>query len=212
MKPAARAPSASRARGYTVVEVMMALAVLTLSASGIIAMQKATLVANTNARNLATATGIAQSWMERVRADAQSWNEQGNVPDISQTAWLTSAATAPPSSGGGWFTPNTVNYLGSFPAGTTESDVMGADLLRAADKTAFGVAFCTQLRLTRFSATKTGALAAFYPTVRVEVRVAWDRLGGQLNCAALPAGWDTEDGRYGTVYLVSAAMENAAPY
>jgi len=190
----------------------MALAVLTLGASGVIAIQKATLVANTNARNLATATAVAQSWIERLRTDAQSWNEQGNVPDISQTAWLTSSSSSPPSSGGGWFTPNLVNYLGSFPAGAAEADVMGADLIRAADKTSFGTAFCTQIRLTRFSNTKTGGLASFYPTIRIEARVAWDRLGGQLDCAAMPAGWETNIGRYGSVYLVSAAMENAAPF
>ena len=32
------------------------------------------------------------------------------------------------------------------------------------------------------------------------------------NCAALPTGWDANPGRYGTVYLVSAALENLAPY
>ncbi|MFT3767339.1 MAG: prepilin-type N-terminal cleavage/methylation domain-containing protein [Minicystis sp.] len=216
MRRALSRPEASRprrgSRGYTVVEVMMALAVLTLSASGVIAIQKATLIANTNARNLVTANAIAQSWVERLRADAQSWNEQGNVPDISQTAWLTSASGSPPASGGGWFTPNVINYGSSFPAGTSEADVMGADLLRAADKTSFGTAFCTQIRLTRFNTNKTGNLAPFYRTVRIEVRVAWDRVGGQLDCTAMPTGWDTDVGRYGSVYLVSAALENAAPF
>ncbi len=87
---------------------------------------------------------------------------------------------------------------------------MGADLIHPADIAAFGTAFCTQLRLTRFSGTKSGALAAFYPAVRVEVRVVRHRAGAQLNCAALPTGWDTDVGQYGSVYLVSAAVENAA--
>ncbi|APR81861.1 Hypothetical protein A7982_07210 [Minicystis rosea] len=190
----------------------MALAILTLGAAGVIAMQKATLVANTNARNLATANAIAQSWIERIRVDAQAWNEQGNTPDISQTAWLTSSATSPPATNGGWFTPNQIQFAQSYPAGSTEADIMGADLLQAADKSSFATAFCTQLRLTRFAGTKTGALVSLYPLVRVEVRVVWDRAGAALNCNALPSGWDGNAGRYGSVYLVSAAMENAAPF
>ena len=51
--------------GYTMVEVMMALAILTIAASGIVAMQKATLVGNMKSRNLATASQVAQAWMSR---------------------------------------------------------------------------------------------------------------------------------------------------
>ena len=47
---------------------------------------------------------------------------------------------------------------------------------------------------------------------RAEVRVVWDRQGQKLNCAALPAGWDTDVGRYGSVYLVSAVTMNPAPF
>ena len=49
-----------RARlGYTVIEVMMALAVLSIGATGVIAMQKAALIGNVRARNLTTASAIA---------------------------------------------------------------------------------------------------------------------------------------------------------
>jgi type IV pilus assembly protein PilV len=199
----------TRARGYTVVEVMMALAVLTLGASGVIAMQKATLIANTNARNLATASGIASSWVEKLRADILRWNEQAGTADISDTAWITSAATSPPSSGGGWFTPNTTAYGGSQPTGAANFDVMGGEL-HPGDTAALLPAFCTQIRLTRFSNSTTGNLGMFYKMVRIEVRVRWDRRGG--DCTAAPSGWELDVGRWGTVYLVSAAMENKAPY
>jgi type IV pilus assembly protein PilV len=199
------------ARGYTVVEVMMALAVLTLGASGVIAMQKATLIANTNARNLATATALAQSWVERLRVDAQAWNEQGGSPDITQTAWISAAAGSPPAGGGGWFTPNLVSFGASKPAGAPSADVMGVDLFPG-DSASLAAAFCPQLRLTRFATSSSDKLAAFYRVVRVEVRVVWDRHGQKLNCNALPAGWDTAVGDYGSVYLVSAVTENAAPF
>ena len=197
--------------GYTIVEVMMALAVLTLGAAGVIALQKATLIANTNARNLATATAIGQAWMERLRIDALGWNEMASLPDIAQTAWLGPAGTAAPANGAGWFTPTTVAFGGTLPAGSPTADVLGADLY-AGDEPKLVPAFCTQVRLTRFAGTKDAALGALYRSMRIEVRVLWDRLGQQVDCATLPAGWDVEVGRYGTVYLVSAAMENPAPF
>jgi type IV pilus assembly protein PilV len=210
------------ARGFTVVEVMMALAVLTLGASGLIVMQKATLIANTNARNMAVANMIAQSWVERVRADAQAWNDQGGTSDfLTDTEWLKSAGTSPPAAGAGWFTPVGVATLNNFPAGQPAADIMGADLEGGEP---FGTGFCTQLRLTRFATSPTGTLGNLYRVVRVEVRVFWDRARQPLpaQCLGLPAGTDAEGnaeldisadtGRYGSVYLVSAAMENAAPF
>jgi type IV pilus assembly protein PilV len=211
-----------RVRGYTVIEVMMALAVLTLGASGVIAMEKATLLANTNARNMAVATMIAQSWIERVRADAQAWNDQGGTSDfLNDTIWLKSAGTVPPMGGAGWFTPVGVATLSNFPAGQPAADVMGAD---PALLDPYPPAFCTQLRLTRFATSPTDPLASVYRVVRVEVRVFWDRARQPMpvTCAGIPGGTDAEGnaeiditsdtGRYGSVYLVSSAMENASPF
>lgn len=201
-----------KSRGYTVVEVMMALVVLTLGAVGVVAMQRAVAMGNTNARNLATANGIAQSWVERLRADAQVWNDQGGTPDISDTGWLNTAGTSPPAAGAGWTTPATIAYGAGTPAGTDTADIMGADLLRPADATSFGVAYCTQIRLTRFANAPSGALASYYKLVRIEVRVIWDRLTQRINCAGLPANFETNIGRYGAVYVVAAAMQNTAPF
>ena len=53
-----------RARGYTVIEVMIALTLLAIGTSGIIAMQKVTSVTNREARNLVIANQIARTWME----------------------------------------------------------------------------------------------------------------------------------------------------
>jgi type IV pilus assembly protein PilV len=205
----------SRRRGYTVVEVMMALVVLTLGTVGVIAMQRAVAMGNTNARNLATANAIAESWVERLRTDAQSWNDQGSTPDIAgDTGWLKDAVTASPTNGSGWIaTPPVVAYGANTPAGTYEADIMGADLMLAADKAKFATAYCTQYRLTRFSnSPTTGALADYYRIVRIEVRVIWDRLTQQIDCTALPSGWDSQIGRYGTVYVVASALQNKAPF
>ena len=136
-----RRRSSTASRGYTVMEVMMSLAILGVGASGVMAMQKATLLANTSAKNLATANFIAESWMERLRVDALQWNEPQGLPtDIGDTAWL-NTATANPL----WQIPATV-----LPAGGSAADVTGADALITDPIPVAASAFCTQLRQTRF--------------------------------------------------------------
>lgn len=201
------------ARGYTVIEVMMALAVLTLGAAGVIAMQKSTLISNTNARNLVTANSLAQSWMERMRVDALSWNEPAGTPDIGDTKWLQKL-------GAGWFTPD-VTAAAVAPVGSPQADIMGADVY-GADTAA--TSFCTQARLTRFTtnpatcaATALNAgdpqLCSLYRMIRVEIRVYWDKTGRVLDCSqALPPDYsDGQLARYGFVYLISAVLENNSP-
>ena len=61
-------------RGYTVIEVMIALTLLAVGTSGIIAMQKVTAIANRDAKTLVIATQVARTWVERLRADATQWN------------------------------------------------------------------------------------------------------------------------------------------
>lgn len=206
-----------RARGYTVIEVIMALAVLTLGAAGVIAMQKATLISNTQARNLATANTLAQGWVERLRVDSLAWTDTGypGIPsNLPSTKWLNNV-------GVGWFSPAATIATVS-PTGTSPADIMGADIY-GADLGNVNPAFCSQARLTRFTqnpstcATSTVALGAgdsnlctLYRMIRVEVRVYWDKSGNVLDCTtALPADYTLN--RYGFVYLVSAILENNAP-
>lgn len=188
----------SRQRGYTVVEVLAALAVLTLGVTGVIAMQKAALIGNTNARNLVTANDIAQAWMERMRVDALSWNAPGGVPDLnSDTMWLKNV-------GAGWFSPQ-ANSAALQPVGSPQADLMAADVF-AGDTSA--TAFCTQARLTQFSTSPN--LWALSRMIRVEIRVYWDKTGRPLDCtAALPTNYTLS--RYGFVYVVSAVLENNSP-
>lgn len=193
-----------RRRGFSVVEVMLALAVLTAGAAGVIAMQKATLISNTAARNLVTANGIAQSWMERMRVDALAWNNPGGIPDLNtDTIWLRN----PPGTqalGTGWVAPATSTVTG-FPSGAPLEDVMGADIFSGDPSTP---GFCTQVRLTQFSSNPN--LWALARMIRVEVRVYWDMTGRAVNCsAALPTDYTL--GRYGFVYLVSSVLENNSP-
>lgn len=61
------------ARGYTMVELMMAIALLTVSVLGIISLQKVTVVTNTHAKNLAMAQRIAQAVSGQLQLEATQW-------------------------------------------------------------------------------------------------------------------------------------------
>jgi type IV pilus assembly protein PilV len=193
-----RAPRSGR--GFTVIEVMMGLAVLTIGSLTVVSMQKATLIANTNARNLAAATEVAQAWIERLRVDALAWNNPGGNPDITtDTVWLKNVNTI------GWFSPATSIYTNAFPAGAPGADVMGADIF-SGDPSA--TAFCVQARLLQYG--QQPALWALARLVRAEVRVYWDKTGAPVNCATAQTG--ALPSNYGAVYLVSGVLENNSPY
>src|SRR5580704_14182035 len=69
----ARTRRARRARGYTVIEVLMAMTVLTIGGAGVITMQKTSVASNVEARKADVANSIARMWVERLRQDAMGW-------------------------------------------------------------------------------------------------------------------------------------------
>lgn len=173
------APSA----GYTMVEVMTSIAILTVGAAGVIAMQKTTLLANNNGRMLATANVIAASWADRLSLDAVQWNNFNNVPDITDTTWVKTATVNP----GQWFIP--VQSADASPI----ADPIGVDV-HGNDASAH--AFCTHLRMYNM----------FPNLVRTEIRVFWDRSGQAVDCTQVPAVWDA--GKYGAVYVTTSVIQN----
>jgi prepilin-type N-terminal cleavage/methylation domain-containing protein len=60
-------------RGYTLVELMMALALFAVAVLGIIAMQKITVTSNAHAKNVAMAERIAQAWAGQLEMEATTW-------------------------------------------------------------------------------------------------------------------------------------------
>src|SRR6476659_3501314 len=74
-------------RGYTIVELLMAVCVFGIGVVGIIAMQKVTATSNRHAKNLATATHVAESWLEHMAVDATRWTQL--MPRLSgNSVWL----------------------------------------------------------------------------------------------------------------------------
>lgn len=195
---AARSRRTAR-RGYTLIEVMAALGVLAIGATGVLALQKATLISNTNARNIAIANNIAMTWAERLRVDALQWNDPGGVPDRdSDTDWLSLMTTAPfPEK----VTPTLIPALGSPSADVFGTDIYAGDPSQSA--------FCTHVRFTQFSDATTGTRR--WPTlIRAEIRVTWERSGNPINCATAPTDIDAQPERFGAVYVTTAVRRNTS--
>lgn len=148
-------------RGYTLIEVMMSLSVLTAGALGLVAMQTATTRGNMEARQMATATMAAQRWVERLRRDALNWTQRSmvaNAANLANTDYLqnvTPAGNAP-----AWVAP-------APPAGSADSfafDYYGRDTAVVGE-----MVFCTNIRLEWVFPGRI---------MRADVRVWWPRAGG----------------------------------
>ncbi len=203
-------------RGYTVVEVMMALSVLSIGATGIVAMQKVTLLGNTRARDLATASAIASGWIERLRADGARWTFNGTT--LTTTLASTQYLSLPQ---GVWSRP-AVGGVGMTGASST-TDVKGMDTAVVGE-----TAFCVNIRMQTMvnnPAANCAPLPATCPSaIRAEVRVYWLRLhtalvsggtaGANVFCSDAEIAGDLIEGAgagrrlYHFVYMTSAILRN----
>lgn len=197
------------ARGYTFVELLMSLSILSLGVTGVIAMQKVTVTSNQHAKNLAIATQISQSWMDELRADSLMWNHPSSLrtsSDLDDTAWLSSVALQ----NADWSRP-AWSAARSFGPGF---DAQG----RPVDTTSGvdGVRFCAHLRLSWL-------YQPLAPTVignglmRAETRVFWLREGQSgledrpvCDTDEEPNDIGAETARYHFLYTVSALRQNTS--
>lgn len=150
-----------RRAGYTLIEVMMAMGVLTAGAVGIMAMVQASTRGNLEAREMTTANQIAQRWVERLRRDSLSWQRSTRVLDptlLARTSYLQRVPNpgAPPA----WFVP-------APPVGSPDTanfDFYGRNTALAADSY-----YCSQVRLEWLYVGRA---------IRADVRVWWLRRAG----------------------------------
>ncbi|MCL2822512.1 MAG: prepilin-type N-terminal cleavage/methylation domain-containing protein [Polyangiaceae bacterium] len=165
-------------RGSTIIEVLMAITVLAIGASGVIAMQKVAVSANRNSRNIAVANEIARTWLERTRADAILWNYPLNSPmsDLeADTLWLRRVTNDEPAFAP-WFRP--VDAIGICGI----HDVFGRDEPCSVGEDSQGP-YCVNMRLSWIRSTER--------SMRVEVRVFWvirNDGEGALPASDLPCG------------------------
>jgi type IV pilus assembly protein PilV len=193
-----------RRRGYTAVEVLSALTLLAIGASGVIGMQRVTLQGSEDARRFDIGGNIASEWTSRLQRDTTQWTEPNatnvSTNNISSTQFIKSIGACaaafcnPPAS--------------AAPAAMTGSfDTFGRDL--AANTT--GATYCAQYRLQWIA--NPGAAAPYNLTalIRAEVRVFWSRL--ELNpvgdCTAATPDAANANQLYHFVYATTMLRENA---
>ena len=158
-------PRLRRPRGYTAIEVLLAMTVLLIGSAGVMTMQKVAVQSNLDARKLDIANSIMHDWMERLTADSMQWTLPSNnvtgAPNLVNTKWLSQPWTF-------WFLPA---LPGGYPAAEGNSpafDILGRDL-DAAD--AANAVFCTHLRFDQIAVD-----SANNPTLlRATVIVFWQK-------------------------------------
>jgi prepilin-type N-terminal cleavage/methylation domain-containing protein len=154
-----RARKRGRAQaGFTIVEVMMAMALLTAGAAGIFALQQASILGNVQARQMTIATTVARTWVERLKRDALGWNRGANAATAGLLA-STRYLNAVPAVGTDpvWMTP------AAFADSRASYDHLGREVALGAD-----VRFCVQYRLQWVNPGQA---------IRADVRVWWHRRG-----------------------------------
>lgn len=151
--------------GYTMVEVLAAMAVLGTGLLGIIAMQSTAVNANQRAQEITMATNLARRWQDRLIRDSYAWTQpsQSNpVSNIAATWYLSALGTGTTTD---WYVPNPPPATAAGLTETAAFDFFGNDVPTLGSN----VYYCTQLRLTSLITNQL---------IRAEVRVWWYRQGG----------------------------------
>jgi Prokaryotic N-terminal methylation motif len=195
--PGRRAGGRRRRAAYTVVEVMMAMAVLAVGVVGIIATEKITIASNVHSKNLAIATRVGEAWLGMLGAESALWDNTGS---FARTTWLQQGAGVAT-----WFRPsyNTALFFGPG------FDALG-NPVRTVDEDP-NARFCVDLRLSPLTTNNTGG-----GLIRAEVRVVWLRnenaIGGVTATNACSIAAVTVDGANASrlfhfVYMTGAVRQ-----
>lgn len=143
----------TRRPGYTMIEVMMAIGVMTVGSMGIYALQQAVLRGNQEARQMTVATNLAYSWANRLKRDALTWNTEG-AGGLTNTTYLSGVPLSPEV--GEWVLPVPVTSAESYAF-----DYLGNDTRAEGD-----IMYCTNVRLR---------WAVPDQAIRADIRVWWAR-------------------------------------
>ncbi len=168
----ARYEGRSTRAGYTLIEVMMAVAIMTVGSVGILSLHQATTNGNRGAREMSTATDLVRLYLERSRRDALLWTAAGNV---TNTELLVNVPTSTAVTGD-WFIP-------APTIGDSHFDYAGRD-----EGTLANQYFCTNMRASWIIGQEA---------IRVDTRVWWHRTASNTNrtaynCASNPTAITTE--------------------
>jgi prepilin-type N-terminal cleavage/methylation domain-containing protein len=204
----------STRRGYTAVEVMLAMTVLLIGSAGVMTMQKASIQSNLDARKLDIANSIAHDWLERLSADATQWTLP-TIPtnlssNLGNTTWLNRHDT-------GWFLPS---VPGGYPAAEGNSpafDILGRDLALADAPNAI---FCVHVKLDQIAQDALALPLLLRATVvvfwRKQLVTSTSTATSGSNCTSASNSFDPaldESNNPGTWHIIYAttAIRKSAP-
>lgn len=200
----ARSRRARGARGFTLVEVMMSLTVLTIGMLGIISLQRNTVVANAQAQQMTVATNIGRVWIGRLQADASLWNHPSAFNAASDLKTDTKFLT---NYGIGWFLPTDPTNQYSYAFSQSGKDIDPTSPALATD-----TIYCVNVRLTQLYADPL--LTTVPSMLRAEVRVYWLKKPGAIATCSGAGGslsaLETDDVTYHWVYSVGAIAKATA--
>lgn len=157
------------ARGYTAVEVMLSMTVLTIGATGVLSMQKAAIQANADARKLDTANAIAHTWMDRLLTDGTAWTLPSTVLASTTTSNLGNTQWLKNHDSGTFFLPTpptsyTATGVGGPEGVSAAFDIFGRDLAPPDLGTAV---FCTHVKVDTLQYDAASQSAILSATVLV---------------------------------------------
>jgi type IV pilus assembly protein PilV len=171
-----------RRAGFTLVEVMVAMAVITVGAGTFMMLHQVSGRAVASGRDQSMAVAFQETWVERIRRDGLRWIQGSGLNGLDQTVYLGQA------NHGAWFVPTTPNP-------TIESH--GADRYGFETDVAADMRFCVNLLVEPTFPTAAGAQLE---AVRVLLRVWWHRDGadqtdpdirGGRGCLGMPGDMRT---------------------
>lgn len=135
-------------RGFTLIEVMLAVAVMLVGVLGIIQLQRSVFRANADARTTATATANTERWVGVLRRSALRWTDSATVAGVPYLEDV----------GSGWV----------IPASDT-AEPYGMDWYGVPTTTAADIRYCTLIKLTWLTqdAAMRAEVITFWPKERV---------------------------------------------
>jgi prepilin-type N-terminal cleavage/methylation domain-containing protein len=223
-------------RGYTAVEVLIAITLFAVGAAGVIGMMKVTIQGGSDARRFDIATNIANEWVGRLQRDATFWTlPNATNPtlglgstkgEIGATTWLKdvlgSTCDAFQNSGA-YCIPGGAIPTGANVGGTSSAfDIVGRDV-NATDEHFF----CVQYRLSWISPPTNGNQCYLPPPalpgtqgpccpgpelcltalMRADIRVFWKRQEYGSIPNCAAATPDATPNQYHFVYATTAIRE-----
>jgi len=195
-------------RGYTAVEVLVAMTLFAIGAAGVVGMQRTVVQGGNDARRFDVATNITHIWLERLQRDSMVWtqpNAQTQTSNLGSTMWLNALTTSACTTN--WCPP------ASTPPSSGAFDMWGRDL-GAASATVVHE-FCAQYKLNFIAGGNPPPPGTI---IRAEVRTVWARIDRTpiSNCNSFP-GWPAGDpdgatrNNYHFVYASTTLRPNPNP-